>query len=164
MDIKIRIGEISANKNEIAPIRVNHDVLLNGKKQPANPMPAKSTEGKEKLQLESIMGELDSLIGLREVKSLIYEVQAFTEIQKLRSRNNLASEPTVLHAIFRGNPGSGKTTVARILAKLYKEMGVPIQRTFGGSGTGGPSGRIHRSYRAKNQRTGKKSFGRRTFY
>jgi stage V sporulation protein K len=55
---------------------------------------------------------------------MIYEVHAFMEIQKRRASIALPNQPTVLHAIFKGNPGSGKTTVARLLAKLYKEMGV----------------------------------------
>lgn len=81
----------------------------------------------EKLRLkkvEEILQELDSLIGLVSVKKLILEIQAFVEIRKLRAKENLATEPLVLHSIYRGNPGTGKTTVARIVAKLFKEMGL----------------------------------------
>lgn len=75
-------------------------------------------------RVQEIFRELDTLIGLRDVKKVIFEVQAFVEIQKRRAKEKLAAEPTVLHAIFKGNPGTGKTTVARIVAKLYKEIGV----------------------------------------
>lgn len=74
--------------------------------------------------IKAVFDEIEELIGLGEVKTMIYEVQAYTEIQKFRKEESMLYEPTVLHAIFKGNPGSGKTTVARLLAKLYKEMGV----------------------------------------
>lgn len=70
------------------------------------------------------MKELQSLIGLEQVKKDVDSLRNFVKAQKLREEAGLKSSRVSYHCVFTGNPGTGKTTVARIVAGIYKEMGV----------------------------------------
>lgn len=74
--------------------------------------------------LPQLIEELNSLVGLKAVKEKVSDLIVYQKVQKLRRDKNLNSAKNTMHLAFTGNPGTGKTTVARIVGRIYKKIGL----------------------------------------
>lgn len=101
-----------------------------GQTQPATTAPETKeavTEAPEKVEppkLEDVLEELNKLYGLQNIKKEVNELISLIKVTQLRKEQNLKNPDLSYHMVFMGSPGTGKTTIARLLAKIYHALGL----------------------------------------
>ena len=111
------------SKDAALELRVEDGRILAGNGEEDIDLSALLPEG-YRGEIEEIKKEMDAIVGLAKVKEYIFSLEEYYQVQKRRAAEGLKTSELSKHMIFTGNPGTGKTTIARIISKYLKSIGV----------------------------------------